>query len=39
MITYRQVLQTSVYLLTIYDKSEQENIPDKKLRELLKGFQ
>lgn len=39
MITYVQVLQTSVYLLTIYDKSEQENIPDKELRELLKGLE
>ncbi len=36
VITYVQVLQTSVYLLTIYDKSEQENIPDKELEELLK---
>jgi mRNA-degrading endonuclease RelE of RelBE toxin-antitoxin system len=36
VITYIQVLQTSVYLLTIFDKSEQENIPDKELEELLK---
>lgn len=36
VITYVQVLQTSVYLLTIYDKAEQENIPDKELEELLK---
>jgi len=35
-ITYVHVLQTSVYLLTIYDKSEQENISDKELEELLK---
>jgi len=36
VIIYMQVLQTTVYLLTIYDKSEQENIPDKELEELLK---
>lgn len=36
VITYVQVFQTSVYLLTIFDKSEQENIPDKELEELLK---
>ena len=36
VITYVQVLQTSVYLLTIFDKSDQENIPDKELEELLK---
>ena len=31
VITYVQVLQTTVYLLTIFDKSEKENIPDKIL--------
>ena len=36
VITYVQILQTSVYLLTIFDKSEQENIPDKELELLLK---
>ena len=36
VITYVQVLQASVYLLTIFDKSEQENIPDKELEALLK---
>jgi hypothetical protein len=36
IITHTQILQTSVYLLTIYDKSEQENIPDKELEDLLK---
>jgi mRNA-degrading endonuclease RelE of RelBE toxin-antitoxin system len=36
VITYVQVVQTAVYLLTIFDKSEQENIPDKELEELLK---
>ena len=36
VITYVRVVQNFVYLLTIYDKSEQENIPDKELQELLK---
>ena len=35
IITYIQVTETSVYLLTIYDKSEQENISDKELQDLL----
>lgn len=36
VITYLQVSQTSVYLLTIFDKSHQEKIADKDLKELLK---
>ena len=36
IITFVKVLETIVYLLTIYDKSEQENINDKDLEELLK---
>jgi mRNA-degrading endonuclease RelE of RelBE toxin-antitoxin system len=36
VITYLQVLQTNVYLLTIYDKSEEESISDKDIMELLK---
>jgi len=36
VITYVQVLQTTVYLLSIYDKSDKENISDKELKELLK---
>jgi len=36
VITYVHVLQTTVYLLTIFDKSEKENIPDKELEGLLK---
>ena len=35
VITCLQVLNTTIYLLTIYDKAEQENIPDKDLRDLL----
>jgi hypothetical protein len=36
VITYLQVLETTVYLLSIYDKSEMENISDKELGALLK---
>ena len=36
MITYMQVVKTSVYLLAIFDKSDRENIADKELYELLK---
>ena len=36
VITCFKVSEDSVYLLTIFDKSEKENIPDKDLKELLK---
>ena len=36
VITYIQILQTTIYLLTIYDKSEQGNIPDSDILQLLK---
>ena len=36
VITHLKVSHTSVYLLSIYDKSDQENISDKELKELLK---
>ncbi len=36
VITYLQITDTTVFLLSIYDKAEQENIPDKELAELLK---
>jgi len=35
IITNVVVKEENVYLLTIYDKSEQENISDKELQELL----
>lgn len=35
IITYVQVINTSVYLLSIYDKSEMENITDKELSVLI----
>lgn len=36
VITCVKVTKNYVYLLTIYDKSEKENISDKELSELLK---
>ena len=36
IITYIQVIQTTVFLLSIYNKSEKENIDDKELTELIK---
>ncbi len=36
LITCVRVVETTVYLLTIFDKAEKENIPDKELRQLLK---
>ena len=36
VITYVQVIQTKVYILSIYDKSEQTNITYKELLEWLK---
>jgi len=35
VITYIQITESEVYLLSIYDKSEQENISDKELASLL----
>jgi len=35
IITHVYVSETIVYLLTIYDKSDQENISDNELKELL----
>ena len=36
VITYVKVTAAAVYLLAIFDKSDQENIPDHELQELLK---
>ncbi len=36
VITCLQVVETSVYLLTIFDKSDKDNIEDKELQDLLK---
>ena len=38
VITYVQITQTNVFLLSIYDKSEVDNISDKELLELLARF-
>lgn len=36
IITHVQIIQTKVYLLSIYDKSEQEDIGDRQLNDLIK---
>lgn len=38
LITNFVVIEDTVYLLTIYDKSEKENLTDKELAELLKSI-
>jgi mRNA-degrading endonuclease RelE of RelBE toxin-antitoxin system len=35
VITYIMIAEEIVYLLSIYDKSEKDNLTDKELRELL----
>lgn len=36
VITHFVVTDTTVYLLSIYDKADQENLTDKELKELLR---
>lgn len=36
VITYLQILNSTVYLISIFDKSDKENIPDRELEEMLK---
>lgn len=36
VVTCFKIVQETVYLITIFDKSEQENISDSDLKELLK---
>ena len=36
VITCVKIIETTVYLLSIFDKSDKENIADKELSELLK---
>ena len=36
VITYLQISETTVFLLTMFDKADRENIPEKELEELLK---
>lgn len=38
IITHFVVTETTVYLLSIYDKSEKENLTDKELKELLQDI-
>ena len=38
VITFVKISQTTVYLLSIYDKSEKENISDSELKELLNSL-
>ena len=37
VITYFQIVEDTVHLLTIYDKSERENLPDHELDEVLRA--
>ena len=39
VITCAKVVDGFVYLLTIYSKSEKDNISDKELQELIKGLE
>ena len=39
IITYIVVDDTAVFLLTIYDKSELDNISDKELKTMIKNLQ
>ena len=38
VITYVQIIKETVYLLSIYDKSEQESIADKEILERIKSI-
>ena len=38
IITHLHVTKTTIYLLTIYDKSQHTNISDKEILALLKGI-
>ena len=38
LITNFVLVETTVYLLSVYDKSEKENLSDKELTELLKSL-
>ena len=39
VITHVHVTKTTVYLLTIYDKSEQSNVSDNEIKELIAFIQ
>jgi hypothetical protein len=38
VITFVQVIETTIFLLSIYDKADAANISDKELKERLKGL-
>lgn len=38
IITFVQIIETTIFLLFIYDKAETGNISDKELKERLKGL-
>ena len=38
VITFVQIIETTIYLLSIYDKADTSNITDKVLKERLKGL-
>jgi hypothetical protein len=38
LITCVKIVEDTIYLLTMYDKSEQENVTDKELAALLKSL-
>ena len=35
VVYYIQVNKTTIYLLTIFDKSDQENLPESEIKKLL----
>lgn len=38
VITHLQIINKTIYLLTIYDKSEQANITDKEIRDFIRDL-
>ena len=38
VITFVQIIQTNIFLLSIFDKADAANISDKQLKERLKGL-
>jgi len=38
VITFVQIIETTIYLLSIYDKADTSNISDRILKERLKGL-
>ena len=38
VITYVKIVQEKIFLLSIYDKGEQETISEKEIEQILKGL-